>query len=745
MDISVIMAFHDEGRVAHRTFRTFRAAIYHAHSAGNEIEVIAILDRVTDPVLKEIVKKWEEVFEGWLRWYEVDFGCRAATRNFGLEQANGRYIGILDGDHLCSRNWLGEAHLLCSIDDSIIAHPECSYWFSRENHLWLHEENPPHSNFLERNQWPSPVMAHVKTFRAVPYRTRAIGLGGEDWLWNCETLARGYSHRLAGNTLVAARMNSGEGSPPRCFTSSASMVVPPNPLYRYLFLEGVNRKRTAPTVPQLASSTQRLASFRTIKEELSQKVLDLLRRRYSRTYNLAKTLRKDVKTILQTTLNAGRNFRQTYRAACPKWVEEELKVLSQFEPEITGFSQPFLYRAPASRLGAFITPEMSELVSAKRAKVFLLRAMVRGGSELEAVHYMHCLPSPVFVVTTSNEPHPWLHLLPKDSVHIDIGNNPLNNDERRILLLRLLLEADLELVHIVNSHTGFEMFIKHPHIWEHAMRVATFFCTDIGPDGLERGYALSVLPRLLDFFTYITTDNRAFRRRLIEMYGIPQDKIVSHRMPFSPPHLQMVRNCDRPGGFDDSDYHAIGTERPLKVLFAGRFAPQKRPDLALRVARELIQQGMKLEVDFWGTNVPGLKRFDFPNPAPRGVRLMGPFEGLASIPLENYDVMFLPSAWEGLPNSLIESMGNGLPVVAADVGGVREIVNEETGWLIRDHDNVESYKRVFRQIIDNPGEIPAKSARSLQFVQSQHSWEKFRARALEMYYGQQEYRQVLTQ
>jgi glycosyltransferase involved in cell wall biosynthesis len=46
------------------------------------------------------------------------------------------------------------------------------------------------------------------------------------------------------------------------------------------------------------------------------------------------------------------------------------------------------------------------------------------------------------------------------------------------------------------------------------------------------------------------------------------------------------------------------------------------------------------------------------------------------------DAQVMSSAWEGMPNALIEGSSRGLPIVATDVGGVREVVEDGVSGFI---------------------------------------------------------------
>ena len=47
--------------------------------------------------------------------------------------------------------------------------------------------------------------------------------------------------------------------------------------------------------------------------------------------------------------------------------------------------------------------------------------------------------------------------------------------------------------------------------------------------------------------------------------------------------------------------------------------------------------------------------------------------------LQEFDVFLLYSLWEGLPLSILEAMAEGLPIIASDIIGNRELIDERNG------------------------------------------------------------------
>jgi glycosyltransferase involved in cell wall biosynthesis len=72
-----------------------------------------------------------------------------------------------------------------------------------------------------------------------------------------------------------------------------------------------------------------------------------------------------------------------------------------------------------------------------------------------------------------------------------------------------------------------------------------------------------------------------------------------------------------------------------------------------------------------------------------------------SIAYSEFDVFAFPSLWEGLPYSILEAMRSGLPIVATNVGGINEAINDYKNGILVPPGSVDSLVEGLSKIIVN--------------------------------------------
>lgn len=76
------------------------------------------------------------------------------------------------------------------------------------------------------------------------------------------------------------------------------------------------------------------------------------------------------------------------------------------------------------------------------------------------------------------------------------------------------------------------------------------------------------------------------------------------------------------------------------------------------------------------------------------------------------DVFINASSTEGIPVSIMEVASCGIPVIATNVGGNREIVSEENGILLSDNPSSSEIATAFFHFLDHPNEAAEKRSNS---------------------------------
>ncbi|MCG3125765.1 MAG: D-inositol-3-phosphate glycosyltransferase [Phycisphaerae bacterium] len=105
-----------------------------------------------------------------------------------------------------------------------------------------------------------------------------------------------------------------------------------------------------------------------------------------------------------------------------------------------------------------------------------------------------------------------------------------------------------------------------------------------------------------------------------------------------------------------------------------------------------------------------------------------PREGVRDA-LDAADLFVLPSLTEGLPRALLEAMARGLPCIGSAVGGIPELLDEES--LVPPGDPAALAARI-AELVDDPARMARTSQRNLS-VAAEYRPEKLGQRRLEFY------------
>ena len=80
----------------------------------------------------------------------------------------------------------------------------------------------------------------------------------------------------------------------------------------------------------------------------------------------------------------------------------------------------------------------------------------------------------------------------------------------------------------------------------------------------------------------------------------------------------------------------------------------------------------------------------------------------------NVDFFINLSTYEGIPVSIMEAQSFGVPVIATNVGGVSEIVNDENGILLPENPEPREIAVQILNLLDNPEKYIEKREKSRQ-------------------------------
>jgi glycosyltransferase involved in cell wall biosynthesis len=206
----------------------------------------------------------------------------------------------------------------------------------------------------------------------------------------------------------------------------------------------------------------------------------------------------------------------------------------------------------------------------------------------------------------------------------------------------------------------------------------------------------------LGWIARVIAISREHCRLLAERHGVPSGKI------------RIIYN-----GVEDSGQPAVPAGDRFRIVCVGALHARKGQDLLLESLAALVARGVAAELTLVGE---GPARFALESQARTlglgaRVRFTGRVESVDR-ELRNADVLAVPSRLEGLPFAVLEGFAAGLPVVAAALPGLDEVIDSGRNGLLVPPEDVAALTGALAGLaLDPPARLGLARAGRREFEQ----------------------------
>ena len=693
-DLSIIVTAHHEGIVAHKTMLAIEKAVNRLEQKYT-YEIIITIDNGDEATLNYF-KNYKNLPVKVLLWSYKDV---AQSRNSAIKEATGKYISLIDADDLMSEGWLVKSldFLNKKPYGKYVAHAQYTIEFEDFNSIVKKygatnlDQDVLLSAFSAR--WNSVFIAPSKLLKETLFPSNSPGYGFEDWHVLCSFLEKEIINELIPETVIFVRRKSkgslwNEHRSDKLLLKAHTIFTPSR--FKRIDLNNVD----LPT-----GSTNRKFKNR-IKEIVAKSPIPIPVSLARRTLHLA---RKAKNNLTKHNLEED---------SIPAWLKKEWLELHKIDKIIFPPKPlPKTYHTITEdhyNVGLAYWEICQSLSQDNYDYILFVPWLIRGGADLFAINYANTVAhkgKKVLVLATNevrDSISSWSNKLSNDIDFIEFGiiTKSLPNDQKQRVLEQLVENVHPKTLHILNSEVGFDFVRLHEkYIIASKMSIlATAYSESKDDTKRVFGFSHTHVPQIYPLLSHITTDNKKIKDMWIEEYSFDENKIHVHHQPLDAKLYK--KDCGE-------SKKAPKKMEEVKILWAARLAPEKIPSLVNEIANLLPSV---IHIDMYGSESKEIKAKDLPN-NPR-VHYKGGYDGFYNLPLCNYDLYLYTSLFDGMPNAPLEAALNGLPIIASNVGDLKQFIGEN-GVVVDDIKNPKAYADQIVKMIENKS-LYEEKAKKLQ-------------------------------
>jgi glycosyltransferase involved in cell wall biosynthesis len=252
------------------------------------------------------------------------------------------------------------------------------------------------------------------------------------------------------------------------------------------------------------------------------------------------------------------------------------------------------------------------------------------------------------------------------------------------ILIAKLKQFDPDVVHIHTPGSSGLLGLFYAKLYD--KKVVTTFHTLLSDDAVLKRYLTYPWNRVL---------SPSHVWRLLKVFYNRADVVVSPSVSIK--KELVAHGVWRPikvisNGIDLSKYIKLKRKKPkgLVILYIGRISAEKRLEVLLQALKLLKDRGVDFTAYFAGEGPDrqGYENWVKENNLANNIKFLGYVKESKKLQLLSSATVFcMPSVFEVQSLSVIEALASGLPVIAAGVPVMKELVKENCGLLFRPNDS----------------------------------------------------------
>lgn len=182
------------------------------------------------------------------------------------------------------------------------------------------------------------------------------------------------------------------------------------------------------------------------------------------------------------------------------------------------------------------------------------------------------------------------------------------------------------------------------------------------------------------------------------------------------------------------DLGAKKSNHKIRILCVGLFSKRKGQIILLQAMKELVKKYKNIELTLIGGGDQDsiYRQFVFENKLDKYVKFTGQVSyAELLLAYQNHDIFCLPTLSDTSPYVILEAMTYGLPIVATDVGSIKEMVNK-AGIIVKPAD-ASSLELALGNIIDDSSLRNQMSKFGVERIRKNFTWDTISKQWLDTY------------